>query len=574
MGVNPEMFDDYFLAERLVGGGTVGVFGLDGTYRARVGDSPADVDALVAEPSLVQRSGNQPADAYPVIGDRDTVPRLLAYRRIGEHPLVAVATKRQDHVLAAHVEHRQGAIFRVVCWTALLVSFFTVLTFVLHRLRFKTAELRRQRSFLSDLLDDIPMGVSVRALKADGGGEYVVWNDTNAVMYGVGKEEALQRRLDAVVQPEVAERVRLWDREMMESPGVQETNVPELMPSGDQRHIHRIRAPLFDEQGVPRYVITVSDDVTHKKQLEDELLRASAVFETTADGIVVTDSQDIVVSVNPGFTRLTGLTAAEMIGCPMYESAFAPNDMDAARRMLDQLKVDRVAHAEVTRRHRDGRTLELWLTLTATADPAGRTVNYIRIFTDISPLKDAQRRLEQLAHFDTLTGLPNRALFGERLEQALARGRRAGKRVGLMFIDLDGFKRVNDEHGHDVGDELLKQAAVRLIYALRETDSLCRLGGDEFTVILENPVTSEIAAAIAERVRRALRQPFELRGRLHRVRASVGIAIYPTHGADVVTLTSHADVAMYSAKNAGGDRYAFYQAATLAEAEVLEPATS
>jgi PAS domain S-box-containing protein len=211
---------------------------------------------------------------------------------------------------------------------------------------------------------------------------------------------------------------------------------------------------------------------------------ASKVFETTADGIVISDRDDRVIRVNSAFTKLTGYTQDEMQNHRVFDSPFTPLDREEAEKRMERLRVEGVVTAQIQRRHKDGSELHLWLTATFVLDGDGEIVNYVRVFSDISQIRNAQRRLEQLANFDSLTGLPNRRLFSDRIQQAILRAERSGCGIGLLFLDLDGFKHINDSCGHDVGDQLLSVVARRLTACVRSSDSLCRLGGDEFTVII------------------------------------------------------------------------------------------
>jgi diguanylate cyclase (GGDEF)-like protein len=191
-------------------------------------------------------------------------------------------------------------------------------------------------------------------------------------------------------------------------------------------------------------------------------------------------------------------------------------------------------------------------------------LNHVRVFSDISLLKQTQSKLEQLASFDTLTGLPNRRLLQDRLEQALLRSTRNRVSMALMFIDLDGFKEVNDTLGHDVGDLLLREVALRLADCARASDTIGRFGGDEFLIVLEDAVLPEDAAAVGARIVAALVAPFHLNGQVVCTAASIGIALAPADGATATILLKNADMAMYEAKRGGRNRYAFYSAAPAA----------
>jgi diguanylate cyclase (GGDEF)-like protein len=214
--------------------------------------------------------------------------------------------------------------------------------------------------------------------------------------------------------------------------------------------------------------------------------------------------------------------------------------------------------AEVARVRKDGTPLSLWLTASVVRNADGSVRNYVRVFTDISLLKETQTKLEQLASFDTLTGLPNRRLLLDRLEQAAKRAQRNNIGLAVMFVDLDGFKNVNDTLGHDVGDLLLREMAKRLQKCIRLSDSIGRLGGDEFAIVLEKGQIPADAAHVGERIVAALADPFILDGRSFTISASMGVATYPHDGTDATTLLKNADVAMYSAKEAGRNRFEFF----------------
>jgi diguanylate cyclase (GGDEF)-like protein len=202
--------------------------------------------------------------------------------------------------------------------------------------------------------------------------------------------------------------------------------------------------------------------------------------------------------------------------------------------------------------------LALWITASCVRNTEGVIRNFVRVFTDISLLKETQQELEQLASFDALTGLPNRRLLHDRLDQALLRADRHQVPMAVMFIDLDGFKGVNDTLGHDVGDLLLREVARRLAKCIRASDTVARFGGDEFAIVLEDAILPVDAVRIGERIVAALAVPFHLDGHRVRTAASIGIAIYPSDGADAMTLLKNADVAMYRAKRSGRNRFEFF----------------
>jgi diguanylate cyclase (GGDEF)-like protein len=224
--------------------------------------------------------------------------------------------------------------------------------------------------------------------------------------------------------------------------------------------------------------------------------------------------------------------------------------------MQRQLR-DGFVTAEVSRIRKDGAPLSLWVTASFVRNPDGTLRNHVRVFTDISLLKATQRELEQLASFDTLTGVPNRRLLYDRREQTLRRMQRRNDGLAVMFIDLDGFKNVNDTHGHAIGDMALHAVASRLQRCVRSSDSVGRLGGDEFAILLEGARLPAEAAMVGERIVAAMADPLVIEGRKLTIAASIGIAVYPDDGTDAAGLLRSADNAMYEVKQAGRNGFRF-----------------
>jgi two-component system CheB/CheR fusion protein len=432
----------------------------------------------------------------------------------------------------------------------------TVLAFRLQRHR---TDLKAQRRFLETLVDTMPSGITVRSMMPRTAGQYVLWNESNALIFGNTAEAALGKTVLDVMPAVYAAQIMDLDRELLASPMVQGVVQTRDVPGRGKRIYDLVRAPIFADDGQVDYIMTSATDITEDRARTDELRLASKVFETTADGIILTDGDDRIIMVNPAFSKLTGFAAAEMLGLRLSESPFRPIDIRDREARMAQLQRDGFVTGEVPRLRKDGTALSLWITATCIRDADGMIVNFVRVFSDISLLKETQRRLEQLASFDTLTNLPNRRLLEDRLERALLRAERQRIPMALMFIDLDGFKGVNDTFGHDIGDLLLRGVALRLAECVRASDTIGRFGGDEFLIVLEDASSPEDVVRIGERIVAALAAPFNLNGHVVRTAASIGIALAPTDGAEATTLLKNADVAMYEAKRGGRNRFTFFR---------------
>lgn len=285
---------------------------------------------------------------------------------------------------------------------------------------------------------------------------------------------------------------------------------------------------------------------------------ADRVFESTLEGVMVTRADGIIERVNPAFENLTGYSAEEAIGRNASMLSSRRQGPEFYREMWQQLREHGYWQGEIWNRRRDGELYLEHLTISSICDDAGVCTHYAAIFADITQRRMAEERLNYLATHDALTGLPNRSLFGERLEQSLRRAHRAQVRLAVMFLDLDRFKLVNDSLGHGVGDELLKIVGERLSACVRETDTVARLGGDEFTLLLEDVGDARHVAHIAQKLLDAIAAPFLIGSAEVYVTPSIGVSIYPDDGADGQTLVLHADRAMYQAKGAGKNNFQFF----------------
>ncbi|HZX32667.1 MAG TPA: EAL domain-containing protein, partial [Rhodocyclaceae bacterium] len=301
-------------------------------------------------------------------------------------------------------------------------------------------------------------------------------------------------------------------------------------------------------------------DITERKRSEKDLRLASAVYENTADGIVITDPGGRIVSVNKAFTDITGYGADEAIGKTPAILKSERQQEPFYRELWTTVRTTGVWQGEIWNRRKNGELFPEWLTITAVRQGNGEIANYVGVFSDISAIKRSQADLERLAHFDPLTDLPNRILFRDRLAHAFERGRRYGHKVAVMLLDLDGFKTVNDSLGHPVGDKLLQLVADRIRKTVRVEDTVARLGGDEFALVLSNLDHGEDAVEVARKILLANQEPFDIGGHGALVTASIGIAVFPDDGDEPNTLIRNADAAMYKAKESGRNTHCFYQA--------------
>jgi diguanylate cyclase (GGDEF)-like protein/PAS domain S-box-containing protein len=287
------------------------------------------------------------------------------------------------------------------------------------------------------------------------------------------------------------------------------------------------------------------------------LRMTSLVFDHTDLGIIVTDTHARIVAVNPAYCRMSGYTAAELVGRNPRLQQSGRQDKAFYRELWRTLDTSGQWQGEIWNRRKNGEAYPVWQNISAVRDARGRTVQFLAVMSDITPVKAVQERLDHLAHHDPLTGLPNRLHFMAALERLLAHADREKTNVALLFVDLDHFKAVNDSFGHAVGDQLLIEVGRRLLEAVRSEDLVARLGGDEFVVTVGNLHEREEAASIARKLLAQLQQPFQVDGQDLAPAASIGIALYPDDGRRPTDLLSAADDAMYEAKRRGRHGIAF-----------------
>lgn len=288
---------------------------------------------------------------------------------------------------------------------------------------------------------------------------------------------------------------------------------------------------------------------------------AEKVIESSLEGIIVTNAEGIIESVNPAFTRLTGYTAEEVLGQTPAMLSSGRHDAQFYADMWRRIREEGHWQGEVWNRRKNGQVYPELLTIAAIQDEEGTLTHYAALFSDISELKDNEARIRNLAYYDPLTNLPNRRLFHDRLCVAIAHAHRSQTQLAVMFVDLDRFKRINDSLGHAVGDQLLKEVTLRLQAAVREDDTVARTGGDEFIILLTEITDIDHVVQVARRVIESMTRPIQLNGHELVVTCSLGISIYPDDDTDIDNLIQNADTAMYRAKETGRNSYQLYSPA-------------
>jgi diguanylate cyclase (GGDEF)-like protein/PAS domain S-box-containing protein len=321
---------------------------------------------------------------------------------------------------------------------------------------------------------------------------------------------------------------------------------------------------VWDEHGAFEGVLGVGRDISQQRRAEKDLRMAATVFEHSTSAILITDPAGYIVQANEAFSRVSGYAVEQVLD--QLPNMLTVDDQQEAhlRYVLMQLSQHSTWEGEVWLRRRNGEHYPAWVGITAVLDDEGDLASYVCFFSDISERKASEQRIHRLAYYDALTHLPNRTLFQDRLHTALQAAERQKSWVVLMFLDLDRFKPINDSLGHAAGDRMLKEMATRLLDCVDDDDTVARMGGDEFTLLLQPRANREIALNraihVAEQILASLVKPFVLEGREFFVTASIGIALSPQDGNELSQLMKNADTAMYHAKERGKNNFQFYQA--------------
>lgn len=321
---------------------------------------------------------------------------------------------------------------------------------------------------------------------------------------------------------------------------------------------------VWDDQARFEGILGVGRDISQQRRAEKDLRMAATVFEHSTSAILITDPAGYIVQANEAFSRVSGYAVADVLD--QLPSMLTVDEHQEAhlRYVLKQLNQRGTWEGEVWLKRRSGEHYPAWVGITAVLDDEGDLASYVCFFTDISERKASEQRIHRLAYYDALTHLPNRTLFQDRLHTALQQAERQKAWVVLMFLDLDRFKPINDSLGHAAGDRMLKDMAERLLDCVDDDDTVARMGGDEFTLLLQPRATREMALNraihVAEQILSSLVRPFVLENREFFVTASIGIALSPQDGSELSQLMKNADTAMYHAKERGKNNFQFYQA--------------
>lgn len=516
-------------------------------------------EVAVSAELLSLLSSGLPHGTYHAVAPTDRIERVHTFYRLSEYPLyVIVGQSPRDYLASWHKN----------VWETLALTLLFGLTSVVLAV-FLDRNWRRQLR-MTELLRDSEQRWSL-ALES---GDFAVW-DWDMVS---GKVE-LSKRGKALLgygDDEVGDTMADWERlthpdDLPRLRAIQKDHFRQRTPNFTAEFRMRAkdggwrwllsRGMVVDRapDGKPLRMIGTQVDLSERRQREEELQLSATVFQIADEAMVVTSPDNRIVSVNPAFTRITGYAAEEVIGHNPRMLSAGMHDRAFYEVMWRAIVEQGGWAGEVLNRRKNGEVYVEWLSIRRLSGENGELLRHVAVFSDITVRKAEEERLQHLALHDALTDLPNRPLLTERLEQSIVRAQREKARVGLIYFDLDKFKPVNDNHGHEVGDQILREVAERVLDCVRASDTVARLGGDEFVVLLPTVDGGAEAMMVAEKIRQALNRPFEVAGLVLEIGCSLGVAMYPDHGENAVGLMRHADAAMYEAKKEGRNRVVLFR---------------
>lgn len=460
-------------------------------------------------------------------------------------------------IFEANIDTGRASMIRLTgIVTTILVALLTAL---LARGRSRALKLAELMTRESNTFEYAPIGIINIALDT----RYIAVNQTYCSLLDYTHEELLTMTLMEMTLSQDSRAIAYSIQRMLKGEITNFCRETQLIRKDQSFVFCSLSVRLnYHPDGSPHYFIATVENISERKQYEDKLRLAASVFTHAREGIMITDQEGRIVDVNATFSQITGYNHDEVIGKTPHILSSGRHDKDFYAAMWRNLTEKGHWYGEIWNRHKSGEIYAEMQNISAVRDAEGETQHYVSLFSDITLIKGHEQKLEHIAHYDPLTNLPNRVLLADRLQQAMHQVQRHGQQLAVVFLDLDGFKAINDTYGHKAGDQLLMNVALCMKEALRETDTLARLGGDEFVAVLTDLPDIETSIPMLNRLLSAAAQPLKIADIVLQVSASLGATSYPQMDEiDADQLLRQADQAMYQAKLAGKNRYHIFDPA-------------
>ncbi len=526
---------------------------LDGEITLLWPEIRGDLPSFLDEKNVIQDEEELLRRHERLLGNVGELARMLELRRDQIHD--------QAHEMTEHSLYVDGFVMLVIVIGTLLL--FAQLLYRSRELDRSNLALKEKDALYRALFENTGVGV----LYAGPNLEIQDANQHFLDFTGYSLPELLGRTPIDITHPDDVEEVKRQFQDIAKG-NIESLHTERryLRKDGETRLGEVLATCIRDQSGKVSHWIAAVSDITEQKKIEEELRQAAAVFENTREGVVITDPNAKIIAVNKALSEISGYSREEVLG--QTPQLWKSNRHDEAfyQALWTSLAQTGRWRGEIWNRRKSGEAYPAWLTIDSIKDSKGNLTNYVSVLSDISSVKQSQEQIQFLAHHDPLTELPNRLLFNARLEHALQRAHREQHRVAVLFLDLDNFKAINDSLGHPVGDSLLQEVAARLSGLLREEDTVARVAGDEFIIILDEVSGPEDVSLVAEKLLAAFDDPIKLEHQDLHITISIGIVLFPDDGKNVTELVKNADAAMYHSKENGRNRFSFYTSELTAEA--------
>lgn len=415
-------------------------------------------------------------------------------------------------------------------------------------------QLKKREGLFSAIFDHATSGIELTDPETL---NFVEVNSAACHMLGYTHEEYLAMRLTDTLAGYSVDEIRRSVRHVQEE-GALTTESRHRRKDGTVISVE-VNAQMLELPDT-KLLVAIWNDITDRKKHEESLRITASVFENSQEAIMIMDADHRILDINPAFCSITGYAREEVLGKPPDMLSSELHDTSFYEQMWRELALNKVWRGEVWNKRKTGENYAALLSIAIICDEEGRTQRHVAVFSDINYLKAHEKELSQVANYDELTGIPNRRLLADRLNQALVQVQRSGRMIAVCYIDLDGFKQVNDRFGHDLGDKLLVEVTRRLQESLRAGDTLARLGGDEFVLLFNDLSSEQECLNILDRILEAVAMPHIIEGEMVSVSASIGVAFHGAEDGNADSLLRRADQAMYIAKQSGKSRYHLYAA--------------
>ena len=500
--------------------------------------------------NLIQKALSQ-GKQFIQSSDSEFFPSYTTTLRFAEkYPLAVFIVSDHRDSLERWIKKKQNLL--IIVFMVIIVLFFGA-AFVIRKNRL-ALEMREEVHLLSEVVEHTPTGIVIT--DKDGTIQYV--NESFEGVTGYSKNEVVGKNPRLLKSGDKSDQDY---RDMWDLLATGQTWIGEFHNRKKDGSLYWERAsigPLKDSLGEITHYIALKQPIDEEKAAQEKLRLASTVFDSATEAIMVTNADRSIEMVNPAFQRITGYTEKEVIGRTPSILKSGKHSDEFYDELYETLKLRGTWEGEIWNRRKNAEIYPQWLMISSRRDQMGNLEGYVALFADITKRKEDEALIRQQANYDSITSLPNRNLFIDRLNQAVAISERNESKTALLFIDLDRFKYVNDTYGHHIGDLLLQQVAERLKVEVRKSDTVARLGGDEFAVIIPNIEKLSVVDLVAKKILTSLSRPYDIKGNLAHISCSIGIAFYPDHSAQPETLIINADSAMYRAKQGGRNTHEYY----------------